>query len=222
MRQIPLDATQPPLPEKIRNDGVQGFHPLNAHSVFEYSGLSTQLALYHMSTSKQVLWSAMESLLEVTDAHLHPLKETDFINLVMRRGDPSDKRALTRLDFSAAFDPISEMSTAGPTLTAMLHASDFDRTFQVIVEDLAPYVRAIVRCDERLAEERRILEDLLETDGRWGKRMRTTRASRSALEGGERRNMRREHWFDAHLDHHLIFRTGSDDWSRAAVDQGFP
>jgi hypothetical protein len=80
-----------------------------------------------------------------------------------------------------------------------------------IALDVAPYVRAIVRYDEELAEHRQQLNGLL-SDGRGAKKARTTRAARSAMEGGQRALTRRETWFTAELDVDDILATGGLSW----------
>ncbi len=132
-------------------------------------------------------------------------------------------RTLQRPDFSAAFQPISEVSGlgAGASASGVLHASDFDRALRLVAEDLAPYARMILRSDQRVEEERRRLNELAAEGGRGGKRVRTTRASRSALEGADRSRMRRDRWFDCPIDPSLVFSTGSEAWLRAASEQGY-
>ena len=45
------------------------------------------------------------------------------------------------------------------------------------------------------------------------KRIRTTRASRTALEGGVRETKRRERWFDAEVDFGAVMRTAGRTWA---------
>ena len=46
------------------------------------------------------------------------------------------------------------------------------------------------------------------------KRMRTTRAAYSAMEGGQRSTTRAERWFKADINTHLVMATGGKDWTR--------
>lgn len=71
-----------------------------------------------------------------------------------------------------------------------------------------------------LEQQRQCLADLLSnTDdkqkSRSSKRLRTTRASRSALEGSSRAITRRERWFEAKtLEPSIVMRTAGLDWPR--------
>ena len=78
--------------------------------------------------------------------------------------------------------------------------------------DVAPYVRNIAAYEIILEEERLRLSNLLSAGGR-AKRMRTTRAARSALEGGRRETTRRERWFDRNLNLRLALETGGKTWA---------
>ncbi|CAF9931208.1 MAG: hypothetical protein GOMPHAMPRED_005846 [Gomphillus americanus] len=87
---------------------------------------------------------------------------------------------------------------------------------QIVANDLAPYIRSIVSYDDRLEHERAHLNKLLSDGTRPGKRQRTTRASRAALEGGHKASTRRERWFECELDFPLVLETGGTDWQDIA------
>ncbi|KAI9870283.1 MAG: hypothetical protein M1830_004442, partial [Pleopsidium flavum] len=83
--------------------------------------------------------------------------------------------------------------------------------------DLAPYVRSIISYDLRLERERLRLSNLLSQGGRDGKRIRTTRASLAALEGGSKAHTRRERWLPTGTNATLVLRTGGRDWEDVAA-----
>ena len=85
-----------------------------------------------------------------------------------------------------------------------------------LATDIAPYARSIVAYDLTLEQYRADLAKFLD-DGK-GERLRKTRASRSALEGSQRANTRRERWFDKSVDHDCILRTAGTDWPRVEAD----
>ncbi len=87
----------------------------------------------------------------------------------------------------------------------------------LIVEDMAPYVRSIVAYDARLQEDRLKLSNLMSEGGRKGKRMRTTRAAMSALEGGARKTTRRDRYFPATLNQVFVLKTGMPSWIEASL-----
>jgi hypothetical protein len=95
---------------------------------------------------------------------------------------------------------------------SVLLASSFDREFRVITEDIAPYVRTIVKSEQKREAERVLMSNLLSEGGRV-KRLRTSRASRSALEGGKRAEKRRERWFTRELNMELVMATGGKSWA---------
>lgn len=140
--------------------------------------------------------------------------EAEIIRLI--RGQITcPQKWLTRYDFSQAFDPIS--SNEKYVWSTTLEASTFDRTMTLIVEDLAPYVRSIVAYDARLQEDRLKLSNLMSEGGRKGKRMRTTRAAMSALEGGARKTTRRDRYFPTTLNHAFVLKTGMPSWIEASL-----
>jgi hypothetical protein len=187
--------------------------------------LSTDLALTSKVFAKRKLEIDSTIVHESPSANYSTLDEASFVSLIVgRRGRLHDSGGnLQRSDFSAAFQPISEVPGlgAGTSASSVLNASDFDRALRLVAEELAPYARMIVRSDQRVEEERRRLNELAVEGGRSGKRVRTTRASRSALEGADRSRMRRDRWFDCSIDPSLIFSTGSEAWLRAVSEQGY-
>ncbi|KAI9793089.1 MAG: hypothetical protein M1816_000987 [Peltula sp. TS41687] len=210
---IPLDTTQPVRSDLVRYDTVQGYSLLEVDPADEHDGLSTDLALYAKLAAKRLLRAIKDEHAGDTQPHMGTFNQADLIELVTSKAQPqaSSRDQLTRHDLSSAFDPISEASSATPTAPGALQCSEFDRTSSVIVEDLAPYVRAIVLHDVQLEDQRRQIQE------QSSKRLRMTRASRSALEGGSRSSMRRDKWFEGNLDPTVVLKTGSHEWYRAAA-----
>jgi hypothetical protein len=145
------------------------------------------------------------------------LSEADVIQLVRKKAT-APETFLTRQDLSLAFDPISEPEKTYVWTTSSLEGSSFDRTIDIIIEDLAPYVRSIVAYDARLQQDRAKLSNLMSEGGRKGKRMRTTRAAMSALEGGARSTTRRDKYFThPALNSYLVLKTGPKSWQDALL-----
>jgi len=129
---------------------------------------------------------------------------------------------MTKNIMAAAFKPLEETSKS--TAFAVLQArgsqiTTFDGPLSIVAEDVAPYVRSIVSYDMRLEERRLYLSNLLSQGGRNGKRQRTTRASRAALEGGSKENTRRERWFPNSTSFSLVLQTGGKDWQTAVMQK---
>jgi hypothetical protein len=107
-----------------------------------------------------------------------------------------------------------------PTPTAR-HAPSFENGLAPITEDLAPYIRAIMSFDGRLHQYRYNLFALTVQDsGRGEQRSRNTRASRAALEGGDKASVRRERWFTADLPYYKVQATAGPDWQEALFRMG--
>lgn len=123
---------------------------------------------------------------------------------------------VTRSSLSAAFSPIASSPKA---LSIGPYIASFENTKSVVVEEVAPYVRSIVSYDMRLEEQRLRLNSLLSEGARNGKRIRTTRASRAALEGGSKANTRRERWFSERTNFPLVLQTGGSGWQGIALQR---
>ncbi|KAL5379842.1 hypothetical protein DPSP01_008124 [Paraphaeosphaeria sporulosa] len=154
---------------------------------------------------------------DATQAMSIPDTEQAFTSAILaHKARQAQETQLSRPDFSRAFDLLAFPPDSLPALGTSynLTASSFDRTFHIVAEDLAPYVRSIV-ASELLIETQRIrLGNLLSEGGRSGsKRQRTTRAARTALEGGSRDTKRRERWFGAEVNRTLVMGTAGDGWA---------
>lgn len=116
---------------------------------------------------------------------------------------------LTVSQFYSAFEPIRENIESFYTPSGR-QAPSFENGIAAISEDLAPYVRSIIAFDLQLERRRMELSGLLSQGHR--KRMRKTRASRAALEGGSKENIRRERWFPCKLNPARVLDTGGKGW----------
>ena len=126
---------------------------------------------------------------------------------------PSAKHAL------AAFEPIMQANYVFPLPTGRL-APSFENGLGPLFEDLAPYIRAIVAFDLRLEKHRLQLSGLLSQSSNSTKRARTTRASRAALEGGDKSYTRKERWFPPGTNPPRILATGNQEWLDLLLQQG--
>ncbi|WPH01985.1 ATPase family associated with various cellular activities (AAA) [Acrodontium crateriforme] len=192
-----FDATQPELPEKARKNYIEGMRLLQSDEHTDYSRITLKLAVASMNSAYNVFG-------------LNRLKNDTQVT-------KSCKSTLKRRDF-ACFDAIAEpvdsvLTSTGPGNTQ----SAFDGPFKVVTTELAPYVRAIAHFDLALEAQRGILSDIMDTvDGsQKSKRARTTRAARSALEGSQRADTRRNRWFTKTLNLGCVLSTGGTDWPRA-------
>lgn len=205
-----LDVSAPKMPERHWTNHVVGSTLVEADIFAEPAGISDSVA-----AALRVL--ARRSLVATAELHeAHPLCEESISRaipeMVKAKGCP---RPVTVQGLAAAFLPLSKPSIGawagrGPIISSL------DRPVSVVVEDIAPYVRAIVSYDVRLEQQRNQL-DLASHGGRSSKRARTTRASRAALEGGNKANTRRERWFPANTDFQSVLGSGGTGWQEEAL-----
>ncbi|KAJ0165663.1 ATPase family AAA domain-containing protein 5 [Colletotrichum tanaceti] len=215
--QEPLDATQPDIPIKARDDFTVGRRLLEAPPLTTYTCTAKALATSLKSGARQVLRTA--PLPKDIPAKFDYLQEDSAIRRVRKYFvNPTRDAIISRYDMAFAFDPIAVSEKALATMSTSLEPSVFDRTMRLITLEVAPYVRGIIGYDHRLMQDRMQRGGLLSEGGRPGKRMRSTRAAYSALEGVARSSTRNENYFLAELSTALVMRTGGEGW-QAAVDE---
>lgn len=188
--------------------------------------MSTILPNALKSLARASLDSSSAILLPQDTPRLPPLDEDKATDLIRRHFStpPVDAPAISRIDFSLAFDPIAVSDKASTASVSHLDPSVLDRNMEPITLDVAPYVRSIVAYDQNLQQQRLRLSNLISEGGQRkggpNKRMRTTRAAYSALEGGSRRTTRADRWFKAELNAYLVAKTGGSNWTDLVVDNG--
>lgn len=135
-----------------------------------------------------------------------PVREDDLVRAYFAKSVPLD---LTRENLVDAFEAFTVEKAIFPPAQGRL-APSLDSANIAIATDIAPYIRSIVAFDQRLEEQRGIL-----AGGLQGKKARTTRAARAALEGGNKKNTRREKWFSERVDYGKVMSTGGKGWPLA-------
>ena len=135
------------------------------------------------------------------------------------RGACRSERPNVRSDYATIFEPLARFTRPVLGISKGPHISAFDGSLSTTTEDLAPYVRSIVSYDLRLEEHRRLLSSVLSQPGKNGKRQRTTRASRAALEGGSKAHTRRERWFPSNTNFDAVLQSGGERWQDIALKQ---
>jgi hypothetical protein len=193
-----LDPSYPDRSEKLCRDNIEGSCLLNSEPRVIYHGIETQMAA---------------SLLCQISA-LCNLPTPDPFNLIISRSKVNGKSntSLFRKGF-APLDPLGDSD--GYNSGAGLTMCSLDGAFRPIVEDVAPYVREIAAFDHETEAEKARLA--LTLDGRPARKIRLTRVSRSALDGGRRELKRRDRWFSKDLNLLAVLETGSKDWMRARM-----
>lgn len=208
---VTLEPTLPEVTEKIRSNYVEGSNVLLADPSFEEGGVAESLSLTMRASANRLSHGSLHRN-ETLSSKDHEQSVVRIISNIMqdwRLGMP-----MTKLNTSAAFEPIARSTNPVLGIPKGLQISSFDGPMPVIAEDLAPYVRNIVTYDLKLEEQRRQLDSLLSGPGKNGK-ARTTRSSRAALEGGQKAYTRRERWFANHTNFNLVLQSGGIDWQGA-------
>lgn len=209
----PTDPTLPPRPEKERLNYTIGAPVIQVDHLSDMTHLDTDLFVQtHLLVHRALgshggLYSEAQGKIRST--------EDNYTQAILEDKRTMYKdRCFSREDFSEAFDILAyPPDTTSPLNTSYcLIPSSFDRTFRIVVEDLAPYVRSIVAHELLLEAQRIRLGNLLSEVGR-SKRARTTRAARAALEGGRRETKRRERWFGNDLNRELAMGTAGKTWA---------
>ncbi|GFP58690.1 telomere length regulation protein elg1 [Trichoderma asperellum] len=214
-----LDPTLPDLPSRIKEDYIIGQALLEANPVVHYAAPNKAMSISIMSLARAALRKSTTEELDGAAPKapiLKPVDEEQAICII----DSSFRyypHQTTRMDIAIAFDPIAIAPKAIPT--TYLDPSVFDRTMQLIVLDVAPWIRGIVAYEHQLMQRRLKLSNLLSEGGGKRKRMRTTRSAYSALEGGERRTTRRERHFGDCLSTLHVMRTGGEKWMDLIVEE---
>ncbi|KAJ1337260.1 sorting nexin-8 [Microdochium nivale] len=211
---IYLDTTLPPLPNKTKDDNICGQRFLETHAWTEGSAISSDVLV----TINQLVQSLLPPSQQSEAGHAASPEER-AVSLIQKSFAEPQAKPVTRVDYSAAFDVLA---ISEKVLTGSLDPSVFDRTMRLITLDVAPYVRSIVAYDERLRQERLLRSNILSEGGKPRKKMRTTRSALSALEGGVRASTRREKYFTADINTHLVLRTGGAGWGVLSCDGGLP
>jgi DNA polymerase III delta prime subunit len=147
--------------------------------------------------------------------HAPALSITDIVSAHTRRKTPTFQ--LTSDDVSAAFEPLMVEKPRFPPSTGRL-APSLDTSSATVITDIAPYVRSIVRYDQRLEEQRNAL-----AGSQHKTKTRRTRAARAAMEGGSKTSTRDEKWFPKATDYDALLQTGGawPQWANELRRTGF-
>ena len=189
-----LDTTQPKLSEKTRASYIEGARLLEAEPLIDQTGTSTYIAL------------TLRALVRRSFPGTKPLDPNTITQYLPHMLASLTTTALVSPQtLSTAFSPLKQ----SPIISVLASPSS------TITTDIAPYIRSITAFDLRLEEQRRRLENAAGPSD--GKRARTTRASRAALEGGAKATTRRERWFPVPLDLARVRDTGGKGWAEAVV-----
>lgn len=215
-----LDSTQPALPETRLSNYSQSLCALQADKACDYSQIDTQITIHIcIGIARYLDRHRMNSGERLVDSVTPRTIETSLRSLIeSQKLRPATSTKFSRVDLLEAVGPIIDIPDASGTAYNGLAASSFDRPTSSLAEDVVPYVRSIVSYDIAREQQRQSRASALLHGARSSKRLRTTKASRSALEGGQRATTRRERWFPKELDYQKVKNTAGDNWPQANVE----
>ena len=204
------DPSLPPVTDKERLNYVDASQVVQADRVWDYSGLSTKMAISSHRSIQRAFGRQQSSM--------WPQSEAAFIDAILAHKRERGMQRLFHAPFTRALDVNGPLTTSlpGTAPSSPLSLLPLDCTFRVVAQDVVPYVRAIVAHELHLEAER-VRASSLRCEGGRHRHARTTRASRTALEGGRRETKRRERWFNKHLNRSLVMATASRAWSGLAA-----
>lgn len=209
---VSIDTAQPELTEKARSNFVEGFSLLQADHIVDQTGVTAAIAFTVRACARELIRDE-----DIVGSPLSDEKITHTITEAMQAC--RSERSNLRFHYAAVFEPIARSNKPVLGMPKGPQISTFDGPLYIITEDLAPYVRSIVSYDLRLEEQRRLLSSLVSQPGTNGKRQRTTRASRAALEGGSKAHTRRERWFPNNTNFDSVLQSGGKGWQDLARKQ---
>ncbi|KAF2794291.1 P-loop containing nucleoside triphosphate hydrolase protein [Melanomma pulvis-pyrius CBS 109.77] len=206
--QEPADPSLPSISDKEKSSYTQVAPVIQVDHVSDFASFDTDIFVQSYLSIRRVFGTP--HTLQTTAPSADVLTET----ILQQKHEQWNQQTLSWPDFSEAFDILASppATTLELSKSYQLTASSFDRTFRIVAEDLAPYVRSIVAY-ERLHEAERIRMSSLLSEGGTRKRPRNTRASRVAMEGGRRETKRRDRWFDKNLNMTLVMATAGPAWA---------
>ncbi|KAL2826610.1 hypothetical protein BDW59DRAFT_160801 [Aspergillus cavernicola] len=208
-RKDAIDTSLPPMSEKQKLNYVQGYQLLLADHVPDYTALTLEIG----STFEILLGSAFRQPREVS-------AETMLATNILNAGPRPSAVHRQGIELSEALVPVMKPDCAISPPNGRAELS-FEHGPRSIAEDISPYIRSIVAFDLRLEQYRLGLGRLLSGNGRGTKRVRTTRASRAALEGGSKAETRKERWFSPAVNVPQILATGKTEWQDLLVQNGY-
>ncbi|KKK15411.1 hypothetical protein AOCH_006532 [Aspergillus ochraceoroseus] len=203
-----IDFSIPFLSEKQNPNYIEGYQLLNADHMPDYTALPIEIG----SACEAFIGKAFR---QERDPDVEAKQARKVLEAVPK------PRTITSpgMELFEALGPVIKPDYAlSPNGRA---EPSFEYTLRSVAEDLVPYVRSIITFDLRLEQYRLELSGLLSGGSKGPKRIRTTRASRAALEGGSKAETRKERWFTPNVNPSRILATGMKEWQELLVQNGY-
>ncbi|PYI13319.1 hypothetical protein BO99DRAFT_427183 [Aspergillus violaceofuscus CBS 115571] len=219
-----LDPSIPPLPENQRTNYAEGYQLLSAEITPDYTAMPAAMGCTFETLLEKAFPHEYQKDKQSPDLKASDSKasdsESEYGARILKEVNKPASAGPGRAEFHAAFEPMTRADYIFPMPTGRL-APSFENGMRPIAEDLGPYIRGIMAYDIRLAHRRLQLGEILSSDGKGAKRTRQTRASRAALEGGDKAYTRKERWFPSDANPSLVFATGKQEWQEILARKGY-
>jgi hypothetical protein len=203
-----LDPTYPPITDKDRANYPEGYPLLDTPVWDDPSGISQQLVHALRIQARSLRFPAGA-----------PPLTPDLAPQILTNRRPTVD-SLQRTHTNAIMDVLSPLCMPNPTYLGPTSPSRLPAALAAILAtDIAPYVRSIAASDLRLEQSRLKLSNLISEGGTGGKKSRTTRAARAALEGGRKESTRRERWFRKELNYKGVLETAGAGWMEVSAEE---
>ncbi|KAL4883488.1 hypothetical protein BJY04DRAFT_206408 [Aspergillus karnatakaensis] len=203
-----IDTSIPPMPEKQKLNYVEGYQLLHADPITDYTSSTLEIGC------------TFQTLLGQAYQRIETNSETMLATMTLKTSHRSNIIHPPGIDLSGALVPAMKLDCTAPLSTGHAQFCS-ERGLRSIAEDYTPYIRGIVAFDLRLEQYRSELSRLLSGSERGTKRVRTTRASRAALEGGNKAETRKERWFSPAVNVARVLATGKREWQDLLVQSGY-
>ncbi|KAJ5956289.1 hypothetical protein N7501_010568 [Penicillium viridicatum] len=209
-----IDISAPPPREGFKSNYLDNYPLLHTELRTEYSSLSETVGATFDALISRTFRPA-------TAQDLESLYANRALSKAIVSAMPPQTPPSTLPQFQRIFEPIMRANYSNPTPTAR-HAPSFENGLAPITEDLAPYIRSIMVFDGRLQQyHERLFAFTAQEHGGGEKRSRTTRASRAALEGGDKASTRKERWFALDTPYYKVQGTAGPEWQHVLFQMGY-
>ena len=195
---LPLDPSQPGMTDTQRANYTDRLPLIDAHLRLDPAGLADSIALTLTTLASDIM----------DDAPLAQTTLSCYSNIPSLIEDQTKTEEAKLVIQGAYTDLTFSLRTSN---AAALSVMESPRA--VVALDVAPYLRSIVSYDVRLKKQREQLASLFASGA--SSRLRKTRASLAALEGGDKGNTRRDNWFSDKTDADMVLQTGGEGWEMA-------
>lgn len=222
-----LDPTYSSLADKTSHSTTLGYPLVEVNPVIDHSQLDTRFAIATRIAAMRL--SGNPSRLQFSKGidpaptNLLPSStstEEALVTTVVRHKFSGETLHPPKSSaFLDTFEPIAALSETELS-HPLVSMTQFNRPIFIMASELAPYVRIIAAYELQLEARRLRLSSLLSQGCRSGKRQRTTRVSRSALEGSQRQRTRKERWFSKNLNLREVLSTAGEEWAGLGAQVG--